>query len=221
MIFGTPLSSHASTDALGGGFRPLRQAARRLLFCGLLVISMGQLVADARGADWTVEALMALLQEQREPSVAFEEATYSSLLTEPLKVRGLLRFIPPVTLEKIITDPFHERYLVEGDRVTFESQRKGVTRTISLDEYPGLRTFIDAFRMSLNGDAIQLRRLYEVTLEGSRARWTLLLRPREPSGKSVVDYILLTGSSGRIGTIAIRAPDGDRSVMTLIRGVAR
>jgi len=36
-----------------------------------------------------------------------------------------------------------------------------------------------------------------------------------------VDYILFTGSEGRVATIAIRAPDGDRSVMTLLRGAGR
>src|SRR4030095_5710853 len=117
--------------------------------------------------------------------------------------------------------PFRERYLVEGDRVTLESERKGVKRTISLEEYPALRSFVVAFRSSLNGDAARLRQVYEVTLDGSRGKWTLLLRPREPSGRSVVDYILLTGSEGRVGTIAIRSPNGDRSVMTLLQGAAR
>ena len=32
----------------------------------------------------------------------------------------------------------------------------------------------------------------------------------------MVDYILFTGSEGRVATIAIRSPDGDRSVMTLL-----
>ena len=32
--------------------------------------------------------------------MSFEEATYSSLLTEPLIVRGVLRFRPPATLKK-------------------------------------------------------------------------------------------------------------------------
>ena len=105
--------------------------------------------------------------------------------------------------------------------MTFESERKGVKRTISLEEYPALRSFVEAFRSSLNGDVVQLRQVYEVTLDGSRGEWTLLLRPREPSGKSVVDYILLTGSEGRVATIAIRSPDGDRSVMTLLRGAGR
>lgn len=182
---------------------------------------LGAIVVEAAGPEWTVETLMALLKEQREPSVAFEEATYSSLLTEPLKVRGLLRFTPPATMEKSITDPFHERYVIEGDRVTFESERKGVKRTISLEDYPALRSFVEAFRASFTGDALQLHKVYEVTMDGTRGRWTLLLRPRETTGKSVVDYILFTGSEGRVATIAIRSPDGDRSVMTLLRGAAR
>ena len=182
---------------------------------------LGAIVVEAAGPEWTVETLVALLKEQREPSVAFEETTYSSLLTEPLKVRGMLRFTPPATMEKSITDPFHERYVIEGDRVTFESERKGVKRTISLEDYPALRSFVEAFRASFTGDALQLHKVYEVTMDGTRGRWTLLLRPRETTGKSVVDYILFTGSEGRVATIAIRSPDGDRSVMTLLRGAAR
>ncbi|HET7438801.1 MAG TPA: LolA-related protein [Nitrospira sp.] len=182
---------------------------------------LGAIVVEAAGPEWTVETLVALLKEQREPSVAFEETTYSSLLTEPLKVRGLLQFTPPATMEKSITDPFHERYVIEGDRVTFESERKGVKRTISLEDYPALRSFVEAFRASFTGDALQLHKVYEVTMDGTRGRWTLLLRPRETTGKSVVDYILFTGSEGRVATIAIRSPDGDRSVMTLLRGAAR
>ena len=192
-----------------------------LIWVFILLGSVARVSLVGAGPDWTVEALLALLKEQREPSVAFEEATYSSLLNEPLKVRGLLRFTPPATLEKSITDPFHERYVIEGDRATFESERKRVKRTISLEDYPALRSFVEAFRATLTGDAVQLRKMYEVTMDGTRSKWTLLLRPKESTGKSVVDYVLLTGSDGRVSTIAIRSPDGDRSVMTLLRGVVR
>lgn len=177
--------------------------------------------AETPLAPWTVEALVALLKEQREPAMAFEEATYSSLLTEPLKVRGLLRFTPPATMEKAITDPFHERYVIEGDRVLFESARKGIKRTISLEDYPALRSFVEAFRASFTGDAARLQQVYVTSLEGTSRQWTLLLRPREAAGQSMVDYILFTGSEGRVATIAIRSPDGDRSVMTLLRGAPR
>jgi hypothetical protein len=197
--------------------RPL--PARRFAALGLALWLCGSGQAGF-GGDWTVDALMGLLRERRQLSVPFEEATYSTLLTEPVTVRGLLKFVPPDTLEKIVTAPFHERYVVEGDRVIFESERKGVTRTVSIEEYPALRSFVEAFRSSLTGDAGRLRNVYDVTIGGSRAKWTLLLRPRDPAGQSVVDYILLSGSEGRVGTIAIRSPDGDRSVMTLRPGAA-
>jgi hypothetical protein len=189
-----------------------------LIYPVMVLCSLTHTVA---ASDWTVEVLMGLLKEQRVVSVPFEETTYSSLLTEPVMARGLLKFVPPERLEKIITTPSQERYVVEGDRVTLENERKGVKRTISLEEYPGLRGFVEAFRSSLSGDVVRLREVYEVTLGGSREKWTLLLRPREAAGRSFVDYILLTGSAGRVGTIAIRSPDGDRSVMTILRGAAR
>lgn len=176
---------------------------------------------DHASSAWTVEQVVASLKEGREPSVSFEEATYSSLLTEPLVVRGLLRFTPPSTLEKEVLEPYRERYVIEGDRVTFESERKHVKTTISLDDYPALRSFVEAFRSTLTGDVAQLKKVYETTVDGTSRQWTLLLRPYDPAGKSMVDYLLLTGSEGRIATIAIRAPDGDRSVMTLRRGPSK
>ena len=170
---------------------------------------------------WTVEQVVASLKEGREPSVSFEETTYSSLLTEPLIVHGTLRFTPPSTLEKEVTEPYRERYLIEGDRVTFESERKHVKKTISLEDYPALRSFVEAFRATLTGDVAQLKQVYETTVEGTSRQWTLLLRPYDPAGKSMIDYLLLSGSEGHIATIAIRAPDGDRSVMTLRRGPSK
>lgn len=167
---------------------------------------------------WTVEQLVESLKEGREPSIPFEEATYSSLLTEPLIVRGVLRFLPPARLEKDVLEPYRERYVIEGDQVTFESERKGVKRTISLEDYPALRSFVEAFRASFTGDAAQLKQSYATTLEGNRRKWVLSLRPHDPAGKAIVDSILFSGSEGRIATITVRAPDGDRSVITLSRG---
>lgn len=177
--------------------------------------------SDHSSNAWTIEQVVASLKEGREPSVSFEEATYSSLLTEPLIVRGLLRFTPPATLEKEVLEPYRERYLIEGDRVTFESERKHVKKVISLENYPALRSFVEAFRATLTGDVAQLKNVYETTVDGTSRQWTLLLRPYDPAGKSMVDYLLLSGSEGRLTTIAIRAPDGDRSVMTLRRGPSK
>ncbi len=172
----------------------------------------------APSPELTVEQLVGLLQAQREPTVAFEEATYSSLLTEPLKTKGVLRFTPPSLMEKQVNEPYRERYVIDGDRVTFESDRKRVKKTISLEDYPALRSFVEAFRASFTGDAGRLKQIYETTVGGTKQQWTLLLRPHDTAGQSMVDYIVFSGSEGRIATIAIRAPDGDRSVMTMLRG---
>jgi hypothetical protein len=214
MTSGTP---HSDRGSQAGDGRLSERWFRRLgsiVLCPVLMLCT--LSQAAATPEWTIEALMGVLKEQREKTVSFQEATYSSLLTEPLLASGELTFVPPDRLEKVVTSPSAERYVVDGDLVTFESQRKGVKRTISLEEYPALRSFVEAFRSSLNGDAARLRQVYEATLQGSKGKWTLLLRPREAIGKSVVDYILLTGSQGRVATIAIRSPDGDRSVMTLL-----
>jgi hypothetical protein len=168
--------------------------------------------------EWTIEQVVASIKEERKSSVSFVETTYSSLLTKPLVARGVLRFLPPSTLEKEVLSPYRERYLIEGDRVTFESEQKQIKKTISLEDYPALRSFVEAFRASLTGDAVRLKQTYESRLDGDRKKWWLLLRPHEPVGKSIVDQILISGSEGRIARITVRSADGDRSVMTLSRG---
>ncbi len=167
---------------------------------------------------WTVERVVASLKEDRESSVSFVEMTHSSLLTEPLIARGVLRFIPPSTLEKEVQEPYRERYIIEGDLVIFESERKSVKKTISLEDYPSLRAFVEAIRAAFTGNAAQLKQIYELTLDGNWRSWTLALRPRDASAKSLVDHILLAGSEGRLDAITVRAPDGDRSVITLSPG---
>lgn len=199
---------------------------RLFVLCGLLMAGNvaaaeeGSSHSDALGV-WTVEQVVASLKEERESSASFEEKTYSSLLATPLMVRGVLRFTPPSRLEKEVLEPYRERYVVEGDRMTFESERKRVKKTISLEDYPGLHGFVEAFRASFTGDAAQLKQMYETALDGNREKWTLQMRPRDPADRSMVADIVFSGSEGRISTIVIHKADGDRSVMTLRRGAAK
>lgn len=195
--------------------------ARSVLLISTIVVSVAAHASpqdDPAQNEWTVDQVVASLKDAHMSSVLFVETTYSSLLTEPLISRGVLRFLPPSTLEKEVLSPYRERYLIEGDRVTFESERKHLKKTISLEDYPALRSFVDAFRASLTGDAARLRQTYETRVDGDQRKWWLLLRPHETVGKSMVEQILLSGSEGRIITITIRSSDGDRSVMVLSRG---
>ncbi len=172
-----------------------------------------------RGAPgWNAEQLIESLARNRQTAVRFEETAFSSLLTAPLKTQGILRFTPPARLEKHVTAPYDERYLVEGDQVSFERKSKGVSRTLSLQDYPALQSFVEAFRSTLANDVASLKRFYRVALQGEPRQWVLLLRPMDTAAQELVESIRFFGEGEQMRAIEIRAPDGDRSVMVLTGG---
>jgi hypothetical protein len=204
---------------------PLRLLALLLIWLllpGLAPISLAQsLPQSERAAEspgWTVEQLIGSLAKNRQAEVRFEETAFSNLLTQPLKTRGILRFTSQAGLEKHITAPHDERYLVEGDTVLFESKTKGTSRTFSLHDYPALRAFIEAFRSTLANDVITLRHFYSVTLQGEPQQWVMILRPLDKAVQELVESIRFSGERESLGSIEILAPGGDRSVMVITTG---
>ncbi len=177
-----------------------------------------QSVREAGSTGWNVEQLIESLAKNRQAEVRFEETAFSNLLTQPLKTQGILRFTPPTGLEKHITAPHDERYLVEGDTVLFESKTKDTNRTLSLHDYPALRAFTEGFRSTLANDVITLKRFYSVTLQGEPQRWVLILRPLDKAVQELVESIRISGEREHVGSIEIKAPDGDRSVMVITTG---
>ncbi|MCP9451694.1 MAG: hypothetical protein NNA23_03310 [Nitrospira sp.] len=188
-----------------------------ILIAGMFGVVAQGMASDPSETAWTIEQLAALVREQRESTVLFEETTYSSLVTRPLVTRGVLRFTPPSRLEKEVREPYRERYVIEGDLVTVESERRNMTKTLSLESYPGLRGFVETVRAVLNGDVKEMMRDYDWSLAGEKRYWVLRLHPREQSGV-VVESIELVGVDGRIQTITIWFAGGDRSVMALLPG---
>ena len=167
---------------------------------------------------WNAEQLIESLAKNRQAEVRFEETAFSSLLTHPLKTQGILRFTPPARLEKHVTAPYDERYVVEGDKVLFEKKTKGINRTLSLQDYPALQAFVEAFRSTLANDVVTLKRFYSVTLQGEPRRWVLILRPLDKAVQALVESIRFSGEREQVSSIEILAPDGDRSVMVITGG---
>jgi hypothetical protein len=170
---------------------------------------------EGASPSWTVEQLLTALAKNRPQEVGFEETASSHLLTHPLKTQGTLRFTPPATLEKYVTAPHKERYLVEGDKVFFENKAKRISKTVSLGDYPVIRAFVEAFRSTLANDLPTLKRFYRVTLEGEPRRWTLILRPSDSAIQELVESIRFFGEGEQVKAIETLAPDGDRSLMVL------
>lgn len=198
----------------------------RFLACALLLgpapITLGepspQTEREEGSQAWNAERLLDLLATNRQAEARFEETTFSTLLTTPLKTQGILRVTPPATLEKHVTAPRDERYLIEGDTVIFESKRNGVNRSLSLQDYPALRGFVEAFRSTLTNDVVTLKRLFDVTLQGEPRRWVLILRPLDTAVQELVESVRFSGEEARIRRIEILAPDGNRSVMVITTG---
>ena len=204
---------------------PLRLPALLLIWLFLpdhapisLAQSSSQSERAAEAPGWTVEQLIGSLAKGRQAEVRFEETAFSNLLTQPLKTQGILRFTPQAILEKHVTAPHDERYLVEGDMVLFESKTKGTSRTLSLHDYPALRAFIEAFRSTLANDIVTLKRFYSVTLQGEPRRWVLMLRPLDKAVQELVESIRFSGERESLDSIEIQAPGGDRSVMVITTG---
>jgi hypothetical protein len=204
-----------------GWARPLTRPGLLFLALAKLFGAGSPLYAAASGpsAGLSVEELISGLAKRNPEVASFEETTFSVMVTEPLKTRGFLKFTPPSRLEKHVTDPYEERYVIDGDKLLFESKRKRVNKTLSLDDYPALRIFVEALRSTLAGDSITLKRFYRATVEGELRRWTLMLKPLDRASQTLIESVRVSGEGHRITMIETRAPDGDGSILVVTKVV--
>lgn len=182
--------------------------ALRCCVCAAILASP----AGVTAAPFTAEQLMSELAARPEPVIAFTEARHSSLLKEPLVTTGELRFKPPSTLERKVTTPFAERYVIEGDRVTIERPGAGAPRTVSLASQPLLANLVETIRALLRGDLHALARLYRIEFAGGREDWALTLLPSDPAIVEFVATVRVTGHAGTLAEMEVIEPSGDRTV---------
>ena len=181
-----------------------RALAAALLFAG---------AACASAAEWGVQQLMGGLAQVKSAKARYTERKTVALLSAPLDSEGTLVYTAPGRLEKRTTAPRPESLLLDGDRLTLESQ--GKRRTFALQAYPVIWAFVESIRSTLAGDLNALTRNYSAGVAGDASRWRLTLRPLDPSLSNIVEHVEITGSQGVVRTVEIFQADGDRSLMTL------
>lgn len=162
---------------------------------------------------FTLEALMSELAASAAGTVRFNETRSSAILKQPIETSGTLTFTPPARLERRALKPRAERFVVDGDTLTVDTN--GDQRTLRLADFPALRASIESMRATLSGDLATLRRHYRVELGGTAAQWQLLLLPREPEMAELVRSIRIDGMRGRINRVEVLEASGDRAVTTL------
>ncbi|MGC1172501.1 LolA-related protein [Polaromonas sp.] len=176
---------------------------------GLLI---GLLCSPAHAA-WDVAKLMQGLAQNKSGRASFVEKKYIAMLEQPVESSGELLYTAPDRLEKRTLKPRPESLLIEGASLTVERGQRRMQ--LRLQDYPELAAFTESIRGTLAGDITALRRVYNLELEGSEERWTLVLRPMETRMLQVVQRIRIGGSQAEVKSIEIEQTDKDRSVMMI------
>jgi hypothetical protein len=183
----------------------------RLWIAALLLAAL-----PAAAAPFGVAELFEALAKRKPQRTAFHERKFLSLLDRPVESRGELAFTPPDRLEKRTVSPRPERVVVDRERITLE--RGGKTYSMGLRDNPGVAVLVESIRATLAGDLAALTRTYSAGLDGSEAKWRLVLRPLDPAVSTLVERIEIGGARDEVRTVEIFQADGDRSLMTLTPG---
>lgn len=180
-------------------------------FVGALLFAAG--LAASAAAPLGLGQLMDALAASSHGTATFTEKKFISFLDQPVESSGTLRFVAPARLEKITLKPTAESLVLDGEVLTLERGKR--KRVLQLKDYPEVAGMIESIRATLAGDRRALERVYQLSLKGTTARWTLELVPLDARVARMVTRIQMEGAHAEVRTVEIQQADGDYSVMTI------
>jgi hypothetical protein len=184
---------------------------RALLLAALSTLVVGP--APAQAAPFDLIALAALLAQRKGGTAAFTEERFVSGFDSPLQASGNLSFTAPDRFVRQTTEPVVETMIVEGNLVTLK--RGSRSRQMAMDVVPELAALIEAVRGTLTGNAATLEKHFKVRVEGSAAKWSLTLVPRDARLATQVRELQIGGLSTDVRSVSLWLGGGDRSVMSI------
>ena len=169
----------------------------------------------AAAAEWGLREQMHGLREVKHVKARFVEQKQLAILDKPLHSSGTLEYQAGGRLEKRVLKPKPESLVLEGDRLTLE--RGTQRRTMALRDNAVVGTLVESIRSTLAGDAATLEKLFRTTVEGAPSKWRLVLVPSDSRTLGFVTEIRIAGRGAWIDTVEFVEPQGDRSVMTILK----
>ncbi|MBA3550540.1 MAG: outer membrane lipoprotein carrier protein LolA [Nannocystis sp.] len=169
-------------------------------------------------ASMTLDQLLARFAGMSGLSAKFREEKRMALLAAPLVNEGTLYFAPKGRLARHITSPAPATVLIDEGSLRYADA--GGSETLTLDQNPVLRLFVDSFVKIFAGDREALARLYTMELVGLPAgvngvpRWSLRLRPRVAPMTQVIERIEIEGHEVVLETMRIVEIGGDETLTT-------
>jgi hypothetical protein len=174
-----------------------------------LGLSIGTVGAQSADSAWILKALARPAPMRTD----FVEVRESPLLKAPLRLSGEYRRPREDTLVREVRSPYRETTtIVSSASGTSEASivRPGKpARTFSLSRAPELASLQSSFGALLAGDRVLLERVYRVTAQGDRARWTLILAPKDKALAARVRDIVLYGQGAELRCIETRPLKGE------------
>lgn len=185
--------------------RALRVVAQAMVTC-IVVSIMGVSTVHAQGADadWILRALARPAPMRTD----FVEVRDSPLLKTPLRLSGEYRRPREDTLVREVRVPYRETTTLRAGEATIARDGKA-PRTFSLSRAPELASLQNSFGALLAGDRVGIERVYRVTAQGDRARWTLTLAPKDKALAARVRDITLYGQGAELRCIETRPMKGE------------
>jgi hypothetical protein len=169
----------------------------------------------AFAAEWGLAELMKSLREVKQVKARFVEKKQLAILDKPLESSGTLEYAAGGRLEKRVLKPRQESLVLENDRLTLE--RGGQRRTMALRDNAVVGTLVESIRATLAGDQATLQKLFRTTLEGQPSKWRLQLVPIESRMLGFVTEVRIAGRGTWVDTVEFVEPQGDHSVMTILK----
>lgn len=157
-----------------------------------------------------LSALLAGMRSSPGVVARFTESREFALLSSPLQAAGVVYFVPPARLVRVVTSPGRSRLVVDGDRVRFEDETG--SRGLDLAASPMARQMIDSFVVLFSGDEARLKELYHAEFRVDGGSWTLKLTPRSAPLNRMIAAFEMQGRDSRIDRMVAAEPDGDRTV---------
>ncbi len=175
------------------------------------------LAASTAGAP-TLQTLFSRLASRNETQVRFVETKTLGVLSQPIRLEGVLEFHAPSYLAKHVEQPAEEHYVIEGQHVTVSKPAEPSSVQLNLSDYPPLAAFAEGLRAPLAGDLAALRRYWTPSLGGSWKHWRLVLTPIRPELAALVRQVQLEGQEDRLTRMTLEETGGDRSTLDFVRG---
>lgn len=185
------------------------------IFC-ILILWLPAISLANTTPNWDLRQLMLGLSQVKESRATFTEQKFLKILKQPLESSGTLLYQAPDHLEKHTLVPRVESLVLDKGELTIDIKARNIKRTLVLQEYPAVWTFVESIRSTLAGDLPTLERFFKIELQGNSTAWKVRLLPIEAKTRKAVSEILFSGSGSKVDTIDIFESNGDHSLMKVV-----